>query len=187
VLHNIGTVYIFEQRAARLQIRLKLITFTGLVVPLIIGALVASFGTHFAGLAAVLIVGGFVVIAQLVLSLWSLVAGWVSGYEQSIRSVVANLDLKQAFDSLAKNSTATTQELQSQLDVLKALDGSRRQIDHTGNAPSAAELRMGMRSALRELAKSCVKCNEIPYDMTPTECEVCGAFKSSRYRAPRLP
>lgn len=180
-----GTAYVFAQRAELLKLKLNVLAFLGLAAPVVVGGLVLSFGTHFGGLGVVIVIGGAITVVQFVMALVSLVAGWVGGYEESIRSVVTNHDLAQSFESLASDKTSRIIEFHHKLDVLKAQDDARRAADYGLNI-TEAEKRMGLRAALRHRQKPCVRCGVIPEDMSPTKCGVCGGFESRRYRAPRI-
>jgi mobilome CxxCx(11)CxxC protein len=180
-----GTAYILDQRAELLKLKLKVLAFLGLAVPVIVGGLVLSYGTHFGGVGVIITIGGVITVVQFVMALISLVAGWVGGYEESIRSTVTNHELAQSFESLANDTTINIDEFRHERDVLNAKDDARRAADHVLSITDA-EKQMGMRAALRQRQKPCAGCGAIPKNMTPTECGVCGGFKSSRYRAPRI-
>jgi mobilome CxxCx(11)CxxC protein len=110
-----GTAYVFGRRAELLKLKLNVLAFLGLAVPVIVGGLVASYGTHFRGLGVVIAIGGAITVVQFVMALVSLVAGWVGGYEESIRSVVSNRDLAQSFESWAIDTTSPIIDIRHKL------------------------------------------------------------------------
>jgi len=73
-LFTFGTAYIFEKGAARIRLALRLLTFTGLVVPASLGILVGTIGCNSKYISLAIIFAALLSGTQLVLSIWSLVA-----------------------------------------------------------------------------------------------------------------
>src|SRR5579864_9055859 len=75
-LRCFGTAYIFERRATPIKSRLQWLAFLGIAGPAALGALVATFALDKKKLVLAITVAGVVSIAQLVISIWALVAHW---------------------------------------------------------------------------------------------------------------
>ncbi|MBD3550852.1 mobilome CxxCx(11)CxxC protein [Streptomyces sp. SP18CM02] len=172
-LHAYGTSHIFQMRARDLKRKTDVLTWVGLVVPLLIGALVGTFGRNEFWGAAVA-VGAVIAAAQLAINLWSLVRRWPEDLAYSSASAVANESLAAQFAALAEDPPELS-ELRTRYDKLSIEDGARRARDSEKNVKDK-ELRKGMRAALRKYQRSCLGCGQTPMAMTPTDCDVCGKF-----------
>jgi mobilome CxxCx(11)CxxC protein len=170
-----GTAYIFEKRARPIRLATRLIVFAGIAGPVLIGAVVSTYGGTSAvakiSLAAVSVVG----IVQLVLSVWSLVATWDTSLSYYIESKCDNYRLAGEFDRLLKNTTLSQAEFASQLAVLRLQKEHRSSLDLRYDA-SDKEKRMGMRAGLWKFQRACVSCKAVPTSLAPTTCNVCGDF-----------
>jgi len=173
--HATATAYIFEVRAKRLRKYLNRLTFVGVAVPAIVGALALAYGANFGPLDVIVPVAAGIGGLQLIFFVWSVVAQWVDRYEQAVQAVVANRDLALRFGSLGKQPAANAASFRHELDVLKAIDASQAQFDYRQGVTDA-EKRMGMRALLRQYQRECAKCGEIPATMKPTECGICGDY-----------
>ncbi len=171
-VHSYGTGYIFQQRAAILKNRIKILTFFGIAVPLSIGSIVMSFGQHQKILATALIIAGILGMLQLVGSAWSLVAKWDDSYSYSLEATSANYRLSHAYKKLAESSSLD----KSRFDLLEQEDQSRMDMDYKQGI-SENEKREGMRAALKQFQRTCVQCKQVPFSMKPSNCDVCGNFK----------
>ncbi|MGW5217392.1 mobilome CxxCx(11)CxxC protein [Nocardia sp. NPDC004085] len=170
-LHAFGTSYIFEQRANRYRKLLSILTFAGLIVPVVTGSFVAAYGAR--GLTVLLWVGGAVTLFQVVIFLWSLAADWVGSYQHATRSMERNIVLADSYESIEASSDSDYQRELSKLverDRIYAADDQRQGI-------TEPEKRMGMRAALRHYREECVGCNMVPTELAASECGVCGNFK----------
>jgi mobilome CxxCx(11)CxxC protein len=173
-LEAFGTGYIFEKRANRLRYQLRILTFLGIVAPLMAGAVVLAFGKG-ALFPAILIPAGILGIVQVVGSLWSLVARWDDAYGYSVESMNANYRLSNHYQKLAENPPDSLPELQVQFGLLDREDEFRGAEDYK-QAISEKEKRKGMRAALRKFRRECASCNRVPESMKPTDCPTCGQF-----------
>lgn len=174
-LHACATAFIFEQRARRLRKRLKGLTFVALVVPVIVGGLVLAYGAGLPMLGVVVAVGAGVGLIQLIVSTWSVVAGWVESYDYAITSLVENQRLSRDFRELGEDEGSDVVALRNRLNILKASDDARQAQDY-GQDISEEEKRMGHRAALRDRQRACVGCGQTPISMEATDCGVCGRF-----------
>ncbi len=172
-VHATGTAHIFERRAKRLRTRLQLISFLGLVGPVLVGALALAYGAGLNALSLIIAMVAGVGIIQIVVSLWSIVAGWVDAYGYATRAISANHNLAGEYEELAKNPGGDIVQLRNLFNVIQAEDKVREEEDYK-QAISDKEKRFGMRASLRKYQRVCTGCNKVPKDMTPTECGVCG-------------
>lgn len=176
-LHAYATSYIFQCRARTLGARLNWITYIGFAVPMIVGFLVLSYG-HFKSLPTIIAAASALGILQAVISLWSVIGGWVAGYSYATTSVAANSRLALRYEELASNPPADLSALQHEYEKIAIRDEGRQEQDY-GQGVRESEKRMGMRAALRKYQRKCVACGEVPTTMKSTDCGVCGKF---RYR-----
>jgi mobilome CxxCx(11)CxxC protein len=116
--------------------------------------------------------------AQAAIALWSIVGGWVEGYSYATTSAAANESLSARFSELGRSPPNSTNELRHKYKKLQIEDNARREQDHRQGIKQA-ELRMGMRAALRQFQRPRAGCDEVPTSMKPTNCGVCGNFKYS--------
>lgn len=182
-VHAYATSYIFQRRARVLKRKLQLVTYFGLVVPIVIGLLVLGYG-KFKELALVISIGTAIGIVQAAISLWSIVGEWVDQYSYAASSASANEALATNFRDLGKDLPATVDELRTLYGKLQVADEAQRGKD-VQQGIKGAEERMGMRAALRNFQRQCAGCKKVPTTMKPpkkpTKCGVCGDF---RYRTP---
>jgi mobilome CxxCx(11)CxxC protein len=107
-IHTFGTGFIFETRTKKLRISLRWLTFLGVAVPVAIGGIVLSFGTKSVALPYLLGAAGILAVAQLVLSVWSLVAAWNDNLAYAIESARSNYRLATRYEDLGRNSLLTS-------------------------------------------------------------------------------
>ncbi len=175
-LNCYGTAYIFEQRVLPLRIATKILSFSSLVGPLVIGALVIAVGTKGAivGWALVLVI--ILSIIQIVVSLWAHVADWQNKLALYEDSKVENYMLASEFKDLADNTLLSDSKWRTKSEVLES-KGEYRKINDLKRSITEEEKRMGMRYALRFYMRPCTGCNEVPKTIESSNCPVCGQFK----------
>ena len=170
-IHAYATGYIFQNRQRQFGNHLRWVAFIGLGVPVLVGAVVLTFGTG-AYLNYVLVIGGILGVIQVVISLWSLIAKWDLALAYASESASANYTLSKRFKSLAENPP---DDFERRLEILEAENQQREQADYKQDIADT-EKRMGHRAALREFARKCAGCGEVPKSLTPTNCDICGNF-----------
>lgn len=176
-----GTAYIFEKRAEAVKWKLKLLTFTGLALPLLLGGVALRFGQDSILFWIVYPLAGTVGIAQLALSLWSVVSGWNDAMAYSLESMTHNYRLSTLFSDLAKSRKSNKNDEEKRFQVLIAEYRVREDADLKKQV-SEKEKRKGMRAALRQFRKSCYGCGEVPTSMDlksnpkSENCPVCGNY-----------
>jgi mobilome CxxCx(11)CxxC protein len=170
-----ATSEIFQARVGRVKRYLLWVNYIGVAIPLLMGTIVLTFGI-FSSLKLVVFVAGCLLLPQVVLNLWAVLAGWVDNHAYASASAAANDSLATRYRDLYKNPSITVAAIRRQYEVLQVEDRSRREQDLRQDI-SDAEKRMGMRAALRSLEIPCAGCDVVPSSMTPTDCGVCGNFK----------
>ncbi|MEU8523954.1 mobilome CxxCx(11)CxxC protein [Streptomyces sp. NPDC048577] len=172
-LHAYGTSYIFQKRAERLKRKTDVLTWVGLAVPLLTGALVGTLGSYKLWGAAIA-AGAVIAAVQLAISLWSVVKRWPEELPYSSASATANDSLASRFTALGEDPPGLA-AMRTQFEKLNVEDTARRDRDSERNV-TEKERRMGMRAGLRKYQRSCAACHQVPTTMDPTHCGVCGKF-----------
>lgn len=171
-----GTAYIFEKRAAKIRIKVIFLSFLGIAVPALVGTIIID--RHIISIKNIQIISyiaGILASIQLVLSIWSLVSGWVRNLSYYLESKVANYRISRQFDELNKTTTLPPYKFDIKFQSLKREIELRENLDNQFDITDK-EKRMGMRYGLRKYQRACAGCNEIPKTMKATECGICGKF-----------
>jgi mobilome CxxCx(11)CxxC protein len=155
-----GTSSVFERRMRRLERRRNWITYLGIVVPLLVGSLVLSFGKDW--LPYVAVPAGLVGAVQLALSVWSIVAKWDDNYSYAQGAMQAQTKLFNAWDRLAKYPPT---DLAQRVKELSDEDERQENSDRAQNI-SEKEKRYGMRKTLYQYKLPCASCKIQPPSMT---------------------
>jgi mobilome CxxCx(11)CxxC protein len=173
-----GTSAIFQRRSIVLTRNLRLVSFAGIIVPVVIGATALAYGAGFKALPVLIAIGASVGVVQVVISVWSIVAGWTDAQTYAVTADVANQQIYTDFEDLADHAPDDFEAFRNKYDVLAARDDARKQEDGRKQITSE-EHRYGMRAALREFERECRECHTVPYDLTArgSDCNVCGTFK----------
>lgn len=174
-LHSFGTGYIFEKRIATYNRLLTIIKFVGIGTPLFVGAIVLAYGTDFDYINILFGVATIILLLQLIISFWALVAKWEDKYSHAIESTIANYDLSWEFEKLAKNTISDEKQLENDFKVIEAKSREWDRKDYKQEV-TEAEKRQGMRAALRKFQRTCSGCGEIPKSMKTSNCDICGNF-----------
>jgi mobilome CxxCx(11)CxxC protein len=172
-----GTADIFNRRFISNQRKLRLLLFFGIAVPVSVGGIVAAFlGIQSIQqyLAGLIIVAAVLSTIQLIVTIWSLLAKWENNANYSLESSIDNNDISRQYKELAEK---TSNDFERKYDLLNQKDELRSQQDNRQGITDE-EKRRGMRVALRQFSRRCAypECNTIPYDLTPTDCPVCGRY-----------
>jgi len=174
-IYAYATGYIFQKRAEKYKKLLQLLTFLGIVVPVLIGGVVLSFGTEFKLLNVLIVIAGIAGLIQLIASVWALSADWQGNYTYSSESMSANFKLATSYATLGKTPPDDLEALKTQHKLLVVEDQARRDSDTKQNV-TEEEKRAGTRAGLRHYQRPCVSCEKVPNSMQPTNCPVCGNF-----------
>nr|WP_240947781.1 mobilome CxxCx(11)CxxC protein [Planosporangium mesophilum] len=173
-IHAYGTSYVFQQRQRRLKRAQLWITYSGIIIPLLMGAILLSFGLKLPGLSIMIAGASVLLIGQLALSTWSALAGWTDQLAYANESVVSNESLSRRFADLGRTPPKGTR-FRTEFDLLRTEDSARRDQDLRQHL-TEKELRMGMRAALRQFERKCATCGQVPTSMKATDCDTCGKF-----------
>jgi mobilome CxxCx(11)CxxC protein len=102
-LYAFATGRIFEKRANKQRQKLQVLTFLGILAPLLLGAIVLSFGNNTKLVDSLIIPASILGIIQLIGSVWALVAKWNDEYAYSLESVADNYAISNRFKGLGEN------------------------------------------------------------------------------------
>ena len=168
-----GTAYIFEKRAAKIRLRIMVLSFLGIAGPASVGAIISTYSLDYKTTKWVLLIAGTIAIVQLLLSVWSLVSCWNDKLAYYLESKSSNYNLSSQYQKLFQNASISNLGFDSELSVLDREAEIRAALDNNHDV-SDKEKRMGMRYGLRRYQRPCASCNEVPTDMKSTKCGVCG-------------
>jgi len=170
-----GTAYILERRAQSLNWKLKVLTFSGIALPLTIGATLMALGAKSAVVDIMIPIIGIMATAQLLFSLWSVVANWTESYSNYLNSKIVNYHLASSWEILATETLKDTFE-KEKLDLLKStnLRDAEDQKYHIADS----EKRLGYRKALINYTRVCPTCGKKPISMCVKglSCDTCANF-----------
>lgn len=170
--YSYGTTRIFQKREAKLKSRRVLITFLGIVVPVMLGATAAAFGAEWKWLPYVVTLAGVATIVQLYFSCWSIVARWDEQYASAVDSMLNNTTLYNKWNSLAgSSSTKLADEFEKTEEEYK-----RQELKDLAQSVTDKEIRYAAREAYKYFKKQCHICGEIPTTSKATKCDGCGNF-----------
>ncbi|MPY26710.1 mobilome CxxCx(11)CxxC protein [Shewanella sp. YLB-07] len=169
-----GTTRIFEKRANSLKLRRTLITFFGLVTPVIVGAIVLSFGYNSKILPVLLTTAGITGVFQLALSTWSIVARWDETYEYAVESLRSNTELYNQFKKI-KESNQPIEVLEIHFEETRKLYEDREFRD-LGQNITDKEKRFANHQTLLYFGQICHACQKVPSSYKPTKCNSCGNY-----------
>jgi len=170
-----GTASIFEKRVRKLKHKIRLLRFIGILVPLLVGGVVISFGSDYKHLEIIIYFAGFIGLLQLGLNLWSLVDRWDDNYAYYLKSMAINNDLSRDYESIAHEPPSDFKDFKWKHETLDAKDRIISETDNHHNI-GEREKRYGMRVALRQFKRPCGGCGKVPQSLKPTKCPVCGNF-----------
>lgn len=172
-----GYSYIFSKKAIINQKLLNIIKVLGLIIPFIIG-IAALGGVDKSFFAVMLYLGAILMTVQAIISALTIFNKWDDKYSYFIESKIERGNLSEEFRELASFSAKNITELKAKYDLTKVKLRSRENQDAKYEV-NEWEKRMGMRAALREFQGTCIGCNQQPFSMKPTDCEICGKYKKS--------
>jgi mobilome CxxCx(11)CxxC protein len=152
-----------------------MINFLGIATPALFGAVIAMQGTTWKYAPLALFMAGLLGVAQLALSIWSLVTGWEDSLAYAIESKAENYRLADEFEKLGQTQSLSDAEFEIEMQVLETQAEMRSGLDNRVDV-SGQEKRMIMRAGLWKYQRPCVACREVPRSMKPTLCETCGDF-----------
>lgn len=170
-----ATAYIFERRARNLRVQTRVLTFSSLAAPLVVGAAVLSFGEDSWFVGPLVVAASVVVMTQLIAATWAVVADWPGQLSYATESAAANHSLADRFAKIGRDPPEADGDLSRSLDLLEVEDQGRREQDYRVGLRDR-ELRRGHRAALRVFQRPCSTCGEVPRSLEASECGICGDF-----------
>lgn len=174
--HSFGKAYIFEQRGIYYNRMLRFLTVLGILAPVLIGATVIGYGIDIVFLKELINVAALLAIFQVALSTISMAYNWSDNLSYAFESAQSHYHLCDRFKQLGEFPPEDFKEAFNRFELINTQLKARVEQD-TKHQIKDGEYRMGMRYALREYKKPCVKCEIVPTSMEPTDCPVCGDFK----------
>lgn len=174
-LNSYGYGYIYSLRSEKLNRNLNIITFLGILIPVLIGGIVTTYGLTSPILKYLLIITAPLSIIQLIISVWSVVANWNTSYAYYLETSLDNYNLSSSFEKIGKYPRLSVNDLTTELEKIIVLRENRDKQDNKYPL-NEIEKRQGMRYALRKYKRSCAGCDTIPINMDSTDCAVCGKF-----------
>lgn len=170
VIHSYGTFAVFLKRVEKLKLKRRLRDFFGIALPCVLGFFYAN---NIGGYQKLLIYFiGLIALAQLLVTIWSLVSGWDEDYSYAMNAARENEGMSQAWERVA---TSAVELLRTEFASTRNQDDKIQERDRAQNI-SEKERRFGMRRALFFRRKECAVCHVVPVNLKPTECVCCGSF-----------
>jgi mobilome CxxCx(11)CxxC protein len=170
--HAFGTSKIFEKRAKSYRSYINLLTFFGIVTPLLVGAVVLSFGSSWGYLPYVLGLATIIGLAQLVISVWSITANWSGKLEVASNAVQGNVRLYNEWKALADHPD---EKLEDRVRELRRLN-QEQEVSDLRQDISEREKRFAMHESLFYYKKACQNCGQIPKSKDASKCDMCGNY-----------
>lgn len=169
-----ATSFIFERRARSLRWKIQVLTFSGFVGVLVLGAFVAAFGVSSQAVPYLITGAAVVTIIQIAVALWAAIAKWPEGYAYALESVADNDRISLAFRDLAQSPPPVT-VFEYAFGQLQNQDSTRASSDHRVGV-SHRDRRRGYRYSLLMFSRKCPNCGNVPKSMKSVRCGVCGDF-----------
>ena len=173
-LRAYGTEQNLKRHAKRLRDASRIVSFLGIVPPLLVGGLLLAFSDSKDWQPIAISIAGVIAMIQALFQAWS----WSSHWEEQLAKLevgsVKNLHLWRQYEALAMKWPA---EYEQQLEKLEG-DYTEQAAEDERLGLTQEEQRFGMRHALRKFGRTCQAptCGAIPISMKPTNCDVCGNF-----------
>lgn len=168
-----GYSYIFSKRIEKLEIWLKWSKVLGIIIPVFLGGILASYSSNQNILNIAVFVTSPFALAQLLISTYLTVTGADEAMSLYSSKTAEFMLLHSEFEQLAKFPPPNIEELNQKFNILVERE---KGLSKDNYKLKDSELRMGMRYALRNKRRQCAGCNIAPISMKPTDCDVCGNF-----------
>lgn len=171
-----ATAKIFERRALRYRNKLNWLSYLGIAVPAVFGAMVALWGKSVLESSILMFVVAAAGIVQVGMSVFALIHHWAEEHAYSNQSASTNFQLSDEFKLLAPSSLTPTPTTRKEFNRLVARDQAQTSLDNQKHVTDSEKCR-GHRYALRQFQRECATCGIEPKDISPTTCKTCGGFK----------
>lgn len=174
-LYALATSRVYSWRASSKENWLKFNTCLGILIPSLVGGIVLTYGKEAQNLDLIIWVVGLLGLAQLVISIISVVCAWEESKNYYIESSISNRNLFESFEHLAKFPPTSDDEFKDEFDKMVLREAWRNDLDDKYPFDEKEE-RKGMRYSLRYFRRACATCNIIPPNMKTSDCDTCGNF-----------
>lgn len=171
--YSYSTSSLFQYRAKNLKWNMNLVTYLGIVCPILVGITFTTFGVNSMLTFFAVPICGVLGIIQVLICAWGAINNWFDMYTTACDSVIENMELYEEYTNLQNNHDLT--DAQQKMQVLESRSNRQSCIDGR-MLPSDKEKRYGQRAALLHFRKVCVVCETVPDSMKATACCSCGNF-----------
>lgn len=175
-LHAFAFNFLFDKRAQKYSVRIRLLNVVGLLVPALIGVTAINYKDSNDLLKDIIPIAGIVMTIQFGVSIWSVLFDWANGLSYSYEASQDYNSFWVRYKKLSQYPPTDFEKFKTHADLLNTEVLKRNQQDSKYNIKDW-ELRRGHRAALREYQMECSGCKTKPLSLKSTECDVCGNFK----------
>ena len=151
-------------------------TFLGIVLPVTVGGVYASFGQSPDLMKLIVNISGSVGLVQLIISTWALVSGWDNKYESSIKSVQANTTIYNSWKRFCSAPPSTEEDIINKYDELYKITETQELIDMAQHIKDS-EKKYAYVESMRYYSRACHDCKQIPNSENSKKCPSCGQKK----------
>lgn len=173
--HAFANSYLYGIRRRKIKKMQTIITFLGVIIPILGGSLILNYGSDNIYVKLGLAILSIISLIQVVLSTWSIVAGWNEANEFYTEASYWYSSISEEYESLAKTPPNKLKKLETEIKLIDNKN-SYSQMQAVKYELSEKEKRRGMRYALRNFRRKCVGCGKVPTSMESTDCDICGDF-----------
>lgn len=157
----LATHYIFRRKSEIYERYIRVNTLLGILTPLTLGAVIATYGLEGDFSKIALLVAGPLSIIQVILSGLAVVNKWDSLLSYSVESLTANRIAYDSFVRLAKYPPADFNQHKNEYEKLSIIASEREMQDEKIHF-SPKEDRIGTRYALWIMQRTCPVCKKTP-------------------------
>ena len=174
-LDAFGYSYIYSKKVEKLNFWLRLSKVLGILIPVLVGSVVASYLTNKEVVDFVVLITTPLTIFQLIVSSYLTIVGSDEKVNTYSLKIAEYSILNSDFENLARLGDENDPiKLQHNYEILV----ERERGISKGNFEISDEyLRLGMCAGLREYRRTCAGCKKVPVSIKSSECDVCGNFK----------
>jgi len=186
-IHCLGTSAVVCLLAKRLDWYKRLVDFGAVLVPILIAWIHQSINPSVPWQVTAFVAG-----VVYLLTTWTIFSNWSEKVHALYDSEKENRELAEEYRKLitefaAENivPSSVEQELAVAKEKFEAIlkrDNKRNSEDRRLVPDRLSLLQYGMRFALRQIGRKCADCGEVPKNMKPSSCNICGNFSKWKWR-----
>lgn len=169
--HAYATYYILQKRFKKFMSRNRFINVSNILLPAIIGAIYFNFGTDAISSVWAIKTCSVLGLLSMIATCVSFALNWSNSATESLMLSNENYELYLKFKELSGEETPNEDTYRIFSTLNDNLD--KRVLDLGINEK---ERREGYRASLIQFNMQCSSCGEIPKNMKPSNCQVCGNF-----------